>query len=171
MKAHIWAADDGSAWETTDVPAGLMEQANEWRGKMIEACADVDDKLLEKYLEDLEISPEELKSAVRQATLGHLFVPVLCGTAFKNKGVQPLLDAVIDYLPSPLDLPPVQGFDPKDEGKPMERKPDDSEPFAAIAFKIMSDPHVGKLTYFRVYAGAASIWRAVIHPGSVDWRP
>jgi len=156
LKAHIWEADDGSVWNTVDIPAELVDEAHEWRGKLIEACADVDDKLLEKFLEDLEISSNELKAAVRQATLGHLFVPVLAGSAFKNKGVQLLLDAVLDFLPSPLDLPPVQGFDPRDETKSLERKPDDAEPFSAIAFKIMSDPHVGKLTYFRVYSGAAA---------------
>jgi elongation factor G len=155
MKAHIWEADDGSSWDTVAVPAQLADDAHRWRGKMIEACADVDDKLLEKYLEELEISPDELRSAVREATIGHLFVPVLAGSAFKNKGVQPLLDAVVDFLPSPLDLPAVQGFDPRDETKVLERKPEDAEPFSAIAFKIMSDPHVGKLTYFRVYSGEA----------------
>ena len=123
---------------------------------MLEAVAEVDEKLLEKYLEELEINPEEIHSAVRKATLDQLFVPVLCGSAFKNKGVQPLLDAVIAYLPSPADLPPVEGFKPGDESVEMERAAEDSEPFTALAFKIMSDPHVGKLTYFRVYSGHAA---------------
>ncbi|MGH8875722.1 MAG: elongation factor G, partial [Acidimicrobiia bacterium] len=118
--------------------------------------AEADEKLLEKYLEDLEISPDEIRQAVRSGTLDRLFTPVLCGSAFKNKGVQPLLDAIVSYLPSPLDLPPVQGFKPGDEEVPLSRSADDSEPFAALAFKIMSDPHVGKLTYFRVYSGHAA---------------
>ncbi|MDH3471792.1 MAG: elongation factor G, partial [Acidimicrobiia bacterium] len=163
MKAHIWAADDGSVWNTVEIPAELKDSANEWRGKMIEACADVDDKLLEKYLEELDISPDEVRSAVRAATLQQVFVPVLCGSAFKNKGVQPLLDAVIDYLPSPVDLPPIQGFSPKDHDEAMDRRPSDDEPFSALAFKIMSDPHVGKLTYFRVYSGRASKGDAVLN--------
>jgi elongation factor G len=156
MKAHIWPTETGETWETVDIPEELAAQANEWRGKLLEACADVDEKLLEKYLEELEITTEEVRSAVRTATLDGLFVPVMCGSAFKNKGVQPLLDAVVWYLPSPVDIPPVEGFKPGNEEKDMLRKPDDSEPFSAIAFKIMSDPHVGKLTYFRVYSGHAA---------------
>ncbi len=154
MRAHVWLGDDGKHWETTDIPADLVASAEEWRGKLLEAVAEVDEKLLEKYLEELEINPEEIHSAVRKATLDQLFVPVLCGSAFKNKGVQPLLDAVIAYLPSPADLPPVEGFKPGDESVEMERAAEDSEPFTALAFKIMSDPHVGKLTYFRVYSGS-----------------
>ncbi len=156
MRAHIWRGDDGKHWETTDIPEELVASAEEWRGKLLEAVAEVDEKLLEKYLEELEINPEEIHSAVRKATLDQLFVPVLCGSAFKNKGVQPLLDAVIAYLPSPADLPPVEGFKPGDESVEMERAAEDSEPFTALAFKIMSDPHVGKLTYFRVYSGHAA---------------
>ncbi len=156
MKAHIWKGDDGKHWDTVDVPADMMELATEWRGKMLEQVAEVDEKLLEKYLEDLEITPAEIQAAVRTGTLEHIFVPVFCGSAFKNKGVQPLLDAIVAYLPSPLDLPPVQGFKPGDEEIVLERAPDDNEPFTALAFKIMSDPHVGKLTYFRVYSGHAS---------------
>ena len=156
MRAHLWRGDDGKHWETTDIPLDLVASAEEWRGKLLEAVAEVDEKLLEKYLEELEINPEEIHSAVRKATLDQLFVPVLCGSAFKNKGVQPLLDAVIAYLPSPADLPPVEGFKPGDETVEMERAPEDSEPFTALAFKIMSDPHVGKLTYFRVYSGHAA---------------
>ena len=156
MRAHIWRGDDGKHWETTDIPPELVASAEEWRGKLLEAVAEVDEKLLEKYLEELEINPEEIHSAVRKATLDQLFVPVLCGSAFKNKGVQPLLDAVIAYLPSPADLPPVEGFKPGDESVEMERAAEDSEPFTALAFKIMSDPHVGKLTYFRVYSGHAA---------------
>jgi elongation factor G len=156
MKAHIWKGDDGKLWETIDIPEKYRQQAHEWEGKMLEACADVDEKLLEKFLDDVEISPDEVHAAVRTATLERHFTPVLCGSAFKNKGVQPLLDAVVHYLPSPADLPPVRGFKPGDEDIVLERAADDTEPFTALAFKIMSDPHVGKLTYFRVYAGQAA---------------
>ncbi len=156
MKAHIWKGDDGKHWETIEIPDEYKTQAREWEGKLLEACADVDEKLLEKFLEEVEISPAEVHAAVRTATLERHFTPVLCGSAFKNKGVQPLLDAVVHYLPSPADLPPVQGFKPGEEDIVLERAADDSEPFTALAFKIMSDPHVGKLTYFRVYSGQAS---------------
>ncbi len=156
MKAHIWSGDDGKHWETIEIPAEYQEQARMWEGKLLEACADVDEKLLEKFLEEVEISPSEVHAAVRTATLKRHFTPVFCGSAFKNKGVQPLLDAVIHYLPSPADLPPVQGFKPGEEDIVLERAADDTEPFTALAFKIMSDPHVGKLTYFRVYSGQAT---------------
>ncbi len=156
MKAHIWKGDDGKHWETVDIPDEYKEQAHEWEGKLLEACADVDEKLLEKFLEEVAISPDEVHAAVRTATLERYFTPVLCGSAFKNKGVQPLLDAVVHYLPSPADLPPIQGYRPGDEDIVLERAADDTEPFTALAFKIMSDPHVGKLTYFRVYSGQAA---------------
>ncbi len=166
MKAHAWPTDDGAEWQTTEIPSELADLAHAWRGKMLEACADVDEKLLEKYLEDLEITPDEIRQAIRKGTLEHLFVPVLCGAAFKNKGVQPLLDAIVHYLPSPVDLPPIHGFDPKDHERVIERRPDDSEPFSALAFKIMSDPHVGKLTYFRVYSGRAAKGQAILNSTS-----
>ncbi len=152
-KAHLWQGDDGKHWDTVDIPADMTEVAHEWRGKMIEACADIDDTLLEKYLEDAPIKPGELHAAIRKGTLAGLFTPVLCGSAFRNKGVQPLLDAVVSYLPAPSDLPPVHGFKPGNEDEVLARNADDSAPFTALAFKIMSDPHVGKLTYFRVYSG------------------
>ena len=155
MKAHIWQGDDGKHWETIDIPDEYKEQAHEWEGKLLEACADVDEKLLEKFLEDVAISPDEVHAAVRTATLERHFTPVFCGSAFKNKGVQPLLDAIVHYLPSPADLPPIEGHKPGDEDVVLERAADDTEPFTALAFKIMSDPHVGKLTYFRVYSGQA----------------
>ncbi len=166
MKAHAWPTDDGAEWQTTEIPSELADLAHAWRGKMLEACADVDEKLLEKYLEDLDITPDEIRQAIRKGTLEHLFVPVLCGAAFKNKGVQPLLDAIVHYLPSPVDLPPIHGFDPKDHERVIERRPDDSEPFSALAFKIMSDPHVGKLTYFRVYSGRAAKGQAILNSTS-----
>ncbi|MEE9206111.1 MAG: elongation factor G [Acidimicrobiia bacterium] len=166
MKAHIWPGEDGERWDTVEVPDEYKELAHEWRGHMLEAVADVDEKLLEKFLEDLPITDDEIRSALRQATIAGHFVPVLCGSAFKNKGVQPLLDAVVWYLPSPVDLPPIKGFKPGQEDTELERKPDDGEPFSAIAFKIMSDPHVGKLTYFRVYSGHGSKGGSVINTTS-----
>ncbi|GIU91309.1 MAG: elongation factor G [Acidimicrobiia bacterium] len=156
MRAHIWKGDDGKHWDTVDIPEDLLGQAEEYRQAMLETLAEVDEKLLEKYLEELEITPDEIRAAIRRGTIDRTFTPVLCGSAFKNKGVQPLLDAVVHYLPSPLDLPPVKGFLPGDEEVILTRAADDSEPFCALAFKIMSDPHVGKLTYFRVYSGHLS---------------
>ena len=133
----------------------MVDQAHEARTHLIEACADYDDELLEAYLADEEISPDRIKAALRQATLDIKVTPVLCGSSFKNKGVQPLLDAVLDYLPSPLDVPPVIGVEPTKDGEGHEavRTADDTEPFAALAFKVMADPYVGKLTYFRAYSG------------------
>ncbi|MGH8928528.1 MAG: elongation factor G [Acidimicrobiia bacterium] len=163
MKAHLWKGDDGRVWDTIDIPTDLLGKANEWRGKMLEVASEADEKLLEKYLEDLEITPDEIRTAVRAGTISQVFVPVLCGSAFKNKGVQPLLDAIIAYLPSPADLPPFQGFKPGNEEVEMVREPSDSEPFTALAFKIMTDPHVGKLTYFRVYAGTAEKGDSVLN--------
>ncbi|NIA26380.1 MAG: elongation factor G [Gammaproteobacteria bacterium] len=165
-RAHIWQGDDGKRWDTVSIPDELSGLAHEWRGKMIEACADVDDSLLEKYLEDVTIEPGEIHTAIRRGTLGGTFTPVLCGSAFRNKGVQPLLDAIVAYLPSPSDLPPIQGFKPGDEEVVVTRRADDAEPFTALAFKIMSDPHVGKLTYFRVYAGSAPKGGQVINSSS-----
>ena len=156
MKIHEWRGDDGKHWDTGDVPDSMQELAYEYRARLLEQVAEVDEKLLIKFLEDLYITPDEIRAAVRTGVLQHMFTPVLCGAAFKNKGVQPLLDAIVDYLPSPLDLPPVKGFAPKTPEQALERKADDGEPFAALAFKIMSDPHVGKLTYFRVYSGSAA---------------
>ena len=154
MKAHLWRGDDGRVWDTVEIPADMLGKANEARGKMLEVAAEADEKLLEKYLEDLEITPDEIRHAVRAGTIEQIFVPVLCGSAFKNKGVQPLLDAILAYLPSPAELEPVTGFKPGTEDVEIKRDPKDTEPFTALAFKIMTDPHVGKLTYFRVYAGS-----------------
>jgi len=156
MRAHVWRGDDGRQWDTIDIPADLVDTANEYRAKLLEAVAETDEELLEKYLTEEDLSPDEIRAGVRRGTLEHTFTPVLCGSAFKNKGVQLLLDAIVSYLPSPLDLPPVKGFKPGDEEHEMSRAADDSDPFSALAFKIMSDPHVGKLTYFRVYSGHAS---------------
>ncbi len=166
MKAHIWPDEKGERWETVAIPFEYADQAHEWRGRMLEAVADIDEKLLEKFLEDLPITEDEVRAAVREATIEGLFVPVLCGSAFKNKGVQPLLDAVVWYLPSPVDLPAIKGFKPGAEDSEIEREADDTEAFSAIAFKIMSDPHVGKLTYFRVYSGHSSKGGSVINTTS-----
>src|SRR5207244_578222 len=139
-------------------PAELADEAHEARTHLIEAIADFDEKLMEAYLEERPIDVARLKTAIRKATLTISMTPVLCGSSFKNKGVQPLLDAVLDYLPSPLDVPPVEGVEPakgssNGDEQPAVRHADDDDPFAALAFKIMADPYVGKLTYFRVYSG------------------
>ena len=152
MKGLVWEEGMGERWEVGEVPAELVAEAEQRRHDLIDAVANYDDTIMEKYVADQEITPEDLRRALRTATTGNHVVPVLCGSAFKNKGVQPMLDAVVDYLPSPLDIPPTKGMDIKGIEE-LERRADDSEPFSALAFKIMSDPHVGKLTYFRVYSG------------------
>jgi elongation factor G len=153
MNAIEYTDDLGQNFEVGEIPAELAEQAQEYHHQLIDAVADHDEELLETYLEDESaVTPEMLKRALRAATLDISITPVLLGSAFKNKGVQPLLDAVIDYLPSPLDVPPVHGIDPRTEHE-LSRRPAVDEPFSALAFKVMSDPYVGKLTYFRVYSG------------------
>jgi elongation factor G len=153
MKAIVYKDDLGQDFEVTDIPAELAEQAQEYHHQLIDVVSNFDDEVLTAYLEDEgSVTAEMLKRAIRAGTLADEITPVLLGSAFKNKGVQPLLDAVIDYLPSPLDVPPVQGLDPKSDGE-LERKASLDEPFSALAFKVMSDPYVGKLTYFRVYSG------------------
>jgi elongation factor G len=152
MKAHVWEDGMGDRYETVDIPEELKADAEHWRHELVDVVSHHDDTVLEKYVGDEEITADDLKHGLRTATIAGEVVPVLCGSAFKNKAVQPLLDAIIDFLPSPLEVPPVAGHDPKTEDV-MERHPDDSEPFSALAFKIMSDPYVGKLTYFRVYSG------------------
>ncbi len=152
MDARIYTDDLGTRSEETAIPDELKAQAEEYREQLIEAVADVDDKIMEKYLDGGEVSEEEIMAALRKGTISGTLVPVLCGTSFKNKGVQPLLDAVVDFLPSPVDVPPVEGKN-ADTGEELTRDSSDEEPFAALAFKIMSDPYVGKLAYFRVYSG------------------
>ncbi len=152
MKAHVWEEGMGDRYDTVDIPEELKADAEHWRFELVDVVSHHDDTVLEKYVGDEEITAEDLKRGLRAATTSGAVVPVLCGSAFKNKGVQPLLDAIVDYLPSPVEVLPVKGHDPKTEDE-MVREPDDSEPFAALAFKIMSDPYVGKLTYFRVYSG------------------
>jgi elongation factor G len=152
MVAYLYDDEMGVEWVEAPIPAEMMDEVETARMHLLEALADRDDHLLMDYLEGHPISQERVKAAIRQATLDIELTPVLCGSSFKNKGVQMLLDAVVDYLPSPLDVPPVEGVNPHN-GKAVLRHPDDDEPFSAIAFKIMSDPFVGKLTYFRVYSG------------------
>jgi elongation factor G len=142
----------GADYEATAIPEEYLDQAHKMREAMVEAISETDDQLLEKYLSGEEVTNDELKAALRRATITNQVQPVICGSAFKNKGVQPLLDAVVDYLPSPLDIPPMEGIDPQKD-QTVVRRADDSEPFAALVFKIMSDPYVGQLVFFRVYSG------------------
>jgi elongation factor G len=154
MQAVIWEEETlGAAFRHEEIPSHLREPALRAREKLLEAVADQDEPLMHKYLEGEALTPEEIRAALRKATLRLRAVPVLCGASFKNKGVQPLLDAVVDYLPSPLDLPPVEGKNPK-SGQIEKRRPDEHEAFSALVFKIMADPYVGQLAYFRVYSGA-----------------
>ncbi|XBG91163.1 elongation factor G [Enterococcus cecorum] len=152
MKAEIYTNDLGTEIEETEIPEDYRELAEEWHEKLVEAVAETDEELTMKYLEGEEITEQELKEGIRRATTAVEFYPVLCGSAFKNKGVQLLLDAVIDYLPSPLDIPAIKGIDPKTDEE-VTRPIDDSAPFSALAFKVMTDPFVGRLTFFRVYSG------------------
>ena len=152
MKAEIYTDDLGNTIDETEIPADLKDAAEEARATLIEAVAETDDELMEKYLNGEELSHEELMAGIRKATIAGTMTPVLCGTSYRNKGVQPLLDAIVDFLPSPLDIPPVEGTK-KDSDQVVTRKADDKEPFSALAFKIMADPFVGKLVFFRVYSG------------------
>ena len=152
VQALVWASETGETYDEVDVPPEMKADVEHWRHELIDAVSRHDETILEKYVGDEQITADDLRRGVRAATLAGELVPVMCGSAFKNKGVQPLLDAVVAYLPSPLDVPPVYGSDPR-SGDPMERNADDNDPFSALAFKIMSDPYVGKLTYFRVYSG------------------
>ena len=153
MKATIYKDDKGSELEIVDCPPELLEKASEWREKMIEAAAEADDALIEKFLEGEALTNDEIKNALRKGTLSNQLIPMMCGTAFKNKGVQPMLDAVIEYLPSPTDVGAVPGHDVDDPSIEMSREPVDNASFSALAFKLMNDPHVGNLTFFRVYSG------------------
>ena len=161
MNAIVWHDDEGKQREVIDIPDEYREMADEYHHKMLDVVAAEDEDLLEKYLLDHDLSPHEIRQVLRKGTVNRDFVPVLLGTALKNKGVQPLLDAVVHYLPSPVDIPATKGFKPGDEGTVMRREPSDNEDFSALAFKIMSDPYVGKLTYFRVYSGTAAKGDAV----------
>src|SRR3712207_3971485 len=151
MKAIVYKDDLGAEWEEVEIPAAMQDLAGEYRENLLEAVADQDEELMVMYLEGEEIDPEQIRAAIRKATLEIEMTPVFCGSAFKNKGVQPLLDGVIDYLPSPLDRPPVVGVTP--EGEEVSLGADENGPLATLAFKVQSDPHVGRLTYIRVYSG------------------
>src|SRR5699024_10337225 len=152
MEAHFYWDDMRTKAETREIPAEYKEKAEELREERIEAVAEVDEDLMSKYLDGEEISNEEIKQAIRNATLNVELYPVFCGAAFKNRGVQLILDGVVDYLPAPTDIPPITGIVPGTEEE-VERPADDNEPFSALAFKVMTDPYVGKLTFFRVYSG------------------
>ncbi|GAA4720983.1 elongation factor G [Promicromonospora umidemergens] len=157
-KALVWPLETqmGDAYEVQEIPADLVEKAAEYRAALVEAVAEADDELLEKFLAGEELTVAEIKAGIRKLVITSAAFPVLCGSAFKNKGVQPMLDAVIDYLPTPLDVPAVQGVDVKDAEKVIERRPDEAEPFSALAFKVATHPFFGKLTYVRVYSGKVS---------------
>ena len=168
-KALVWTDELGTEFEYKEIPAELAERAHEARTHLIEACADYDDELMEAYLNEEEIPHERIAKSLHRATLDIKVTPVLCGSSFKNKGVQPLLDAIVELLPSPLEVPPVTGFETTNKGADagtgaeVERPADDSAPFAALAFKVMADPYVGKLTYFRVYSGKLSSGSRVLN--------
>jgi elongation factor G len=153
MEAKIYTDDLGNVSETKNVPEDMLSLAEEYRDKLLEAVAEVDEELMLKYLEGEEITVQELKRAIRKGTIGLRFIPVLCGSSFKNKGIQPLLDAIVDYMPSPLEVPAITGINPETKEEET-RASDDNIPFSALAFKIMTDPYVGKLTFFRVYSGS-----------------
>ena len=164
MKAILYNDSSlGAHFEYSDIPKDMVEKAEEYRHHLIEEVASYDDSLLEKYLEGEELNPEEIAKAIRAATLDGSMIPTMVGSAFKNKGVQRLLDAIIAYMPSPLDLPPIEGHDVDDNEKTLTRKADEDEPFAALAFKIMTDPYVGKLTFFRVYSGSVKTGDSVLN--------
>src|SRR6187397_1230775 len=170
MRALTWRGETtmGEDYEVEEIPAELAEQAAEWREKLLETLAEADDEIMQKYLDEEEFSVEDLEAAIRRATLADLVNPVLCGTAFKNKGVQPLLDAVVKYLPSPLDVEGIQGHSVKDESEVIVRQPSDAEPFSGLAYKIATDPHLGKLIYVRVYSGKLEAGTSVLN--SVNGR-
>ncbi len=164
MKALVWHGEDlGASWDEVDIPDDLVDQAEEYREMMLDKLSEFDETIMEKYLEEEEITEEDLKNAIREGTLHHGLVPVLNGTAFKNKGVQPLLDAVVDYLPSPLDISEIVGTSVKGDEE-VTRKVSDDEPFSALAFKIMTDPHVGRLAFFRVYSGSLEKGSQILNP-------
>ncbi|MBO7457823.1 MAG: elongation factor G [Paludibacteraceae bacterium] len=167
MKAILWHDETmGAEYSTEEIPANLIAEAEEWRDKMLEACAEFDDVLMEKYFSDPStITEEEIKAAIRKGCVGMNIFPVVCGSSFKNKGVQTMLDAVCAYLPSPMDTPVIEGTDPRND-QPATRKPDDEEPLTALAFKIATDPYVGRLCYFRVYSGKLDAGSYIYNPRS-----
>ena len=162
MNARVYYDDLGKDMRTEEIPEELRDLAEEYRQKLIEAVADFDDDIMELYLEGEDVPADKIRAAIRKATVAVKMVPVTCGTSYKNKGVQKLLDAIVDYMPSPLDVPPVEGVEPKTE-KTVERPADDSAPFSALAFKIMTDPYVGRLSFFRVYSGTLETGKTVLN--------
>ena len=163
MKAYVYYDDLGKDIRAEEIPDDMKELAEKYRSEMIEHVVEQDDDLMEKYFAGEEITVEELKKGIRAGTIANKIVPVFCGTSYKNKGVQKLLDGIVDYMPSPLDIPPIQGHEPGDPDEVLERKPDDNEPFSALAFKIATDPYVGKLCYFRVYSGKLTAGTTVVN--------
>jgi elongation factor G len=165
MRALTWRGETqkGEDYAIEEIPADLVDQAAEYREKLLETLSEADDAIMEKFLEGEEFTVDELNAAIRRATLAYKLTPVLTGSAFKNKGVQPMLDAVVRYLPSPLDVEAIQGHAVHDESVVVERRPSESEPFSALAFKIMSDPHLGKLTYIRIYSGVLNAGTQVLN--------
>ena len=164
MKAIVWQEETlGAKFSDEEIPADMLEEANKYREKLIEMVVELDDSIMEKYLDGNTPSEENLKSLIRKGTINSKFVPVLCGSAFKNKGVQPMLDAVVDFLPSPLDVPAIKGIKYQSEDEPITRKSSDDEPFSALAFKIMNDPFVGSLTFMRVYSGKIEAGSSILN--------
>jgi len=165
MKAIVWRDETlGAEYVEDEIPENLKKKAEAFHTQLVETIAENDDEILHKFLEGENITPDELKASLRKSTIALKLFPVICGSAFKNKGVQPLLDSVVDYLPSPLDVPPMEGLDPDHPDKKLLRKPDDKDPFAALAFKIMTDPFVGQLTFIRVYSGQLKSGDSVLNP-------
>ena len=162
MKAYIYCNDEGTDIKIEDIPEDMKDLAEKYRTELLEHCAEQDESLMEKYFAGEEITEKEIKTCIRKATIANEMVPIVCGTSYRNKGVQKLLDAIVDYMPSPLDIPAIKGVDP-DTGEETERKADDNEPFSALAFKIMTDPFVGKLCFFRVYSGKVAAGATVLN--------
>ena len=163
MNADIYYDDLGKDMRVEPIPAEMLEKAKEYRAALLESISEFDDEIMMKYLEGQEITTEEIKRAIRAATIAVKVIPVACGTSYRNKGVQKLLDAVIDFMPSPLDKKAIDGIDPETE-EPILRHPSDNEPFSALAFKIMTDPYVGKLCFFRVYSGTINAGQTALNP-------
>src|SRR5487761_91911 len=164
MRALLWQTEGkGDKYDVVAVPGDHQEAVREWRDKLLETIAEHDDEMMELYLEGTEPTEEQLTAAIRRATIASKLTPVLCGSAFKNKGVQPMLDALVDFLPSPVDIPSIKGHQVGDEQTAIERHADPAEPFAALAFKIMSDQHLGKLTYIRIYSGTLEAGTTVMN--------
>ena len=162
MKAYVYYDDLGKDIREEEIPEDMKDKAEQYRSELLDSVAEQDEALMEKYLGGEDLTIEEIKAGIRAATISNHMVPVVCGTSYRNKGVQKLLDAVIDYMPAPTDIPPIKGEDP-DTKEPDERKADDNEPFSALAFKIMTDPFVGKLCFFRVYSGKISKGSGIIN--------